>query len=191
MSAKSYAAVTIGICVLLNAGCTSSAYPLTGEPTEVLDLSGSWSRTPEAGLGPPQIVVNGSKANSRYTASVGKKEMTLSVMTIGTNFYVNAKLRFDGHDDEGEAGLPTLLIPLNLFARVELYGDELHVFPIDEKSSRGFLTRHKVAYIETERCFHVLTVSSDMLRDLVAEHGNTLFTTSPTKYVRRKSDNPN
>ncbi|MEI8379974.1 MAG: hypothetical protein WCJ09_07595 [Planctomycetota bacterium] len=129
-----------------------------------------------------------SMASRRYIATVGKKELDITVMTIGDNYYVNAKLGCDGHEDEGEGGLPILLHPLNLFARVELHGNELHVFPVDEKSVRRFLAQHKLDFVEPEKCFQVLSAPSGKLRELVESDWKTLFTSSATKYMRKPID---
>ena len=184
--------ICAGLCLLLviGSGCTSSVYPLIGDPTQELDLTGTWVRQNSEGAGPAKIRMVRQKdgRNDLWFGTALESEFLVTLSKIGGDFYLNARHDSSLDDDHDLFGIRTRQ-DLNLFARIEFRDDRLHVFSVNEPKAYNFLRKHKIDFIDENSC-NVLTVNRQKLRELVERHGDEFFTTHAVVYRRQIAEKP-
>ncbi len=181
---------TVAIVALLLAGCTSSVYPLASPETRTrdLDLAGVWVRQVKEGApGPAKFVLDKGgeePANDSYFGYAGPREFDVEIAKIGKSYYVDLRA-YEEDSNEHEGGFPTLQLPLHVFARIELEGDQARIYPIKDDKFNAYCRQRGANYIEHEHGFPVITEPTARLQQFVREGGPDLFFPEPIVYVRK------
>ncbi len=190
----------LGIFVAALSGCAFSVQPILTKDdlTRDLDLSGIWTQQPppdaKPDFEPIKISLEGYDENTSYDAIYqnAKQEFDLRVGKIGEQRY----LQFIRTDLLLGDDAPVLAkLPVYGFARFELKGDELHVFPTHTQGLQKvhkLLQKHDVAfrdYRSTDMLYWcIITDRTSVLQKLVRDHGDELFQEQP--YVFRRDQKP-
>jgi len=187
------------ILALALSGCTFSIHPVLTKDdlTKDVDLSGEWERVPPASdtsnSEPYVVVLAGFDSNSAYDAEwkYVAQEFDVRVGKIGDQRI----LQFIRSDLLLKDDAPVLAkLPVYGFARFELQGNELRVFPVDDRGVRKLLGRQDIAFRDykptdmLEWC--VISERTSRLQQLIREHGDALFHKEPQRFRRTTNSTP-
>lgn len=179
----------LALFVAVASGCTFSVHPILNadDLTTDVDLSGTWRQVDDDGNGdedqPEHLTLQGFANNSSYdfTSDRMPQEFVLEVGKLGEQRY----LQFTRSDLSLADDSPILSgVPVFGFARFELEGDELRVYPIRDQAVGDLLTKHAIPFRifapsdMTKWC--IITAHTNTLQQFVREHGDQLFAEQPT-----------
>ena len=177
------------LIVAAASGCTFSVHPIlnTDDLTTDIDLTGTWKHAVAEGEtepdDPEKWTLQGFANNSSYdaTGNHSPQEFIVDVGRLGEQRY----LQFTRSDRSLSDDSPILSgVPVYGFARFELEGDELRVYPIRDQTVGDLLTKHAVPF----RIFApsdmgrwcIITAETRVLQQLIGEQSDLLFATEPT-----------
>jgi hypothetical protein len=180
-------------------GCTFSIHPVLTKDdlTKDVDLSGQWERVPppsdKSNSDPYVVVLEGFDSNTAYDAVLKNfdQEFEVRVGKIGDQRI----LQLVRSDLLLKDDAPVLAkLPVYGFARFELKGDELRVFPVDDQGVRSLLGRQDIAFRDykpsdmLEWC--VISERTSRLQKLIREHCDALFRKEPQQFRRTTPATP-
>ena len=127
-------AILLALAIVALYGCTYSVHPILTDAdlTQDVDLSGTWQQQLPSDSNPERkplvIECDGYHNNTSYDAVRLQEEFTLQIGKVGDGRYLQFIRSDFGTTKDGALAC----LPVYGFARFELKGEELHVFPVNE-----------------------------------------------------------
>jgi hypothetical protein len=188
--------VFAGILVVTT-GCTNTVHPLLTDEDLIsdVDLTGRWEvvQSKDGDQAPSVIECTADKKHKLYDVSFenfrkpGSDDdaYVMKVGRIADKTYVQLTRL------EMPADGPPLLdtVPIYTIARIEVHGDKVNLFPIDEQKRTELIKSEKLPHVEylmsdLGKPFVVFTMTTAELQQLVQKHGDTLFQVKPVVLSR-------
>ena len=179
------------LSVIVLSGCTSSVHPIltNADFTKDVNLSGTWRQhsQPDTHRNPAPFVIeaDGYNRNASYDVVAAGQEFTLQIGRIGDGRYMQF-IRSDLMPEKANPFLASL--PVYGFARFERKGEELRVYPINDRIIRKLLKNADLPYRNYApgdmREWCILTAQTSELQTLIRESGKEMFSNSPLVFRR-------